>query len=420
MPEAFVILELQKNIHPVALSKNILSPENESQTLAQVQKIQTKNGGLSIGIPKEVTFQENRVPLTPAAVSYFTANGHNIVIESGAGRNANFSDIQFSEAGAQIVYSNKEVYECETILKIDPPTLAEIELMKPGQLLISALQINQMDSVLLRKLMEKKINAMAYEYLEDDSGTRPIIRAMSEIAGTASILIAAEYLNNTHVGKGELLGGFAGVPPTQVVVIGAGAVGEFATKAALGLGANVKVFDNNMYRLRRIQKSFGFHLYTSTIQPQVIKSAISSADVVIGALAGNTARSPIVITEEMVMSMRPHSVLIDVAIDRGGNFETSEVTNHEKPIFHKHDVIHYCVPNIASRVSRTASYTLSNVFTPMLDEMAQMGGFGEFLRMKAGVRKGTYLYRGSLTNKNLADKFAIKYHDIDLMVGLFM
>jgi len=398
----------------VALSKNILSPENEAQTLAQVQKLNLKNGGLSIGIPKEVTFQENRVPLTPAAVAYFTSNGHSITIESGAGRNANFSDIQFSEAGAQIVYSNKEVYECETILKIDPPTLAEIELMKPGQLLISALQINQLDSVLLRKLMEKKINAMAYEYLEDDGGTRPIIRAMSEIAGTASILIAAEYLNNTHVGKGELLGGFAGVPPTQVVVIGAGAVGEFATKAAL------KVFDNNMYRLRRIQKSFGFHLYTSTLQPQVIKSAVASADVVIGALSGNTARSPIVITEEMVMSMRPHSVLIDVAIDRGGNFETSEVTNHEKPIFHKHDVIHYCVPNIASRVSRTASYTLSNVFTPMLDEMAQLGGFGEFLRMKAGVRKGTYLYRGSLTNKNLADKFSIKYHDIDLMVGLYM
>lgn len=367
-----------------------------------------------------MTFQENRVPLTPAAVAYFTGNGHRIVIESGAGRNANFSDIQFSEAGAEIVQNNKDVYACDTILKIDPPTLTEIELMKPGQLLISALQINQLDSVLLRKLMEKKINAMAYEYLEDDGGTRPIIRAMSEIAGTASILIAAEYLNNTHIGKGELLGGFAGVPPSQVVVIGAGAVGEFATKAALGLGANVKVFDNNMYRLRRIQKSFGFHLYTSTIQPQVIKNAIASADVVIGALAGNTARSPIVVSEDMVMGMRPHSVLIDVAIDRGGNFETSQVTNHEKPVFYKHDVIHYCVPNIASRVSRTASYTLSNVFTPMLDEMAQMGGFGDFLKMKAGVRKGTYLYRGSLTNKNLADKFGIKYHDIDLMVGLFM
>ena len=404
----------------MALSKNILSPESQAQTQLKAVAQFFKGGVLNIGIPKEVTFQENRVPLTPAAVAYFSSNGHRIVIESGAGRNANFSDIQFSEAGAEIVHSNKDVYACDTILKIDPPTLTEIELMKPGQLLISALQINQLDSVLLRKLMEKKINAMAYEYLEDDGGTRPIIRAMSEIAGTASILIAAEYLNNTHIGKGELLGGFAGVPPTQVVVIGSGAVGEFATKAALGLGANVKVFDNNMYRLRRIQKSFGFHLYTSTIQPQVIKNAIASADVVIGALAGNTARSPIVVSEEMVMGMRAHSVLIDVAIDRGGNFETSEVTNHEKPVFHKHDVIHYCVPNIASRVSRTASYTLSNVFTPMLDEMAQMGGFGEFLKMKAGVRKGTYLYRGSLTNKNLADKFGIKYHDIDLMVGLFM
>ena len=404
----------------MAVSKIHSTPESQAQTQLQVVSQFFKSGSLNIGIPKEVTFQENRVPLTPAAVAYFTGNGHRIVIESGAGRNANFSDIQFSEAGAEIVQNNKDVYACDTILKIDPPTLTEIELMKPGQLLISALQINQLDSVLLRKLMEKKINAMAYEYLEDDGGTRPIIRAMSEIAGTASILIAAEYLNNTHIGKGELLGGFAGVPPTQVVVIGAGAVGEFATKAALGLGANVKVFDNNMYRLRRIQKSFGFHLYTSTIQPQVIKNAIASADVVIGALAGNTARSPIVVSEDMVMGMRPHSVLIDVAIDRGGNFETSQVTNHEKPVFYKHDVIHYCVPNIASRVSRTASYTLSNVFTPMLDEMAQMGGFGDFLKMKAGVRKGTYLYRGSLTNKNLADKFGIKYHDIDLMVGLFM
>ena len=404
----------------MAVSKIHSTPESQAQTQLQAVSQFFKSGSLNIGIPKEVTFQENRVPLTPAAVAYFAGNGHRIVIESGAGRNANFSDIQFSEAGAEIVQNNKDVYACDTILKIDPPTLTEIELMKPGQLLISALQINQLDSVLLRKLMEKKINAMAYEYLEDDGGTRPIIRAMSEIAGTASILIAAEYLNNTHIGKGELLGGFAGVPPTQVVVIGAGAVGEFATKAALGLGANVKVFDNNMYRLRRIQKSFGFHLYTSTIQPQVIKNAIAGADVVIGALAGNTALSPIVVSEDMVMGMRPHSVLIDVAIDRGGNFETSQVTNHEKPVFHKHDVIHYCVPNIASRVSRTASYTLSNVFTPMLDEMAQMGGFGDFLKMKAGVRKGTYLYRGSLTNKNLADKFGIKYHDIDLMVGLFM
>jgi alanine dehydrogenase len=269
-------------------------------------------------------------------------------------------------------------------------------------------------------MMDKRIYAMAYEFLEDDSGALPIIRAMSEIAGTASILIAAEYLNNTHIGKGELLGGFAGVPPTQVVVIGAGAVGEFATKAALGLGANVKVFDNKMYRLRRIQKSFGFHLYTSTIQPRVLQSALESADVVIGALSGKGARSPVVVTEEMVTRMRANSVIIDVAIDRGGNFESSDITNHEKPVFKKHDVIHYCVPNIASRVSRTASYALSNVFTPLLDEMASLGGFADYLRLKPGIRKGTYLFKGSLTNRDLADKFGIRCHDIDLMAGMYL
>jgi len=398
----------------------ITKPQGQAETLAQMLKKDNRNHSLNIGIPKEITFQENRVPLTPSAVHYFTSNGHNIMIESGAGRNANFADNQYSECGARIVYSPKEIYDADIILKIDPPTRKEIELMHPGQLLISALQINQLDEALLRMMMDKRINAMAYEFLEDDSGTRPIIRAMSEIAGTASILIAAEYLNNTHIGKGELLGGFAGVPPTQVVVIGAGAVGEFATKAALGLGANVKVFDNNMYRLRRIQKNFGFHLYTSTIHPRVLGGALESADVVIGALSGKGARSPVVVTEQMVVNMRPNSVIIDVAIDRGGNFETSELTNHEKPVIHKHDVIHYCVPNIASRVSRTASYALSNVFTPMLDEMASMGGFADYLKLKPGIRKGSYLFKGSLTNKALSDKFGIRYHDIDLMAGMFL
>jgi alanine dehydrogenase len=402
------------------LMGEISNPQAQAETLAQTLRKDSRNHSLNIGIPKEITFQENRVPLTPSAVHYFTSNGHNIMLESGAGRNANFADTQYSECGAKIVYNPKEIYDADIVLKIDPPTRKEIEMMHPGQLLISALQINQLDEALLRMMMDKRINAMAYEFLEDDSGTRPIIRAMSEIAGTASILIAAEYLNNTHIGKGELLGGFAGVPPTQVVVIGAGAVGEFATKAALGLGANVKVFDNNMYRLRRIQKNFGFHLYTSTIHPRVLAGALESADVVIGALSGKGARSPVVVTEQMVINMRPNSVIIDVAIDRGGNFETSELTNHEKPVIHKHDVIHYCVPNIASRVSRTASYALSNVFTPMLDEMASMGGFADYLKLKPGIRKGSYLFKGSLTNKALSDKFGIRYHDIDLMAGMFL
>jgi alanine dehydrogenase len=242
---------------------------------------------------------------------------------------------------------------------------------------------------------------------------------MSEMAGTASIMIAAELLTNTQIGKGELLGGFAGIPPTQVVVIGAGAVGEYASRTAMALGANIKVFDNNVYRLRRLQQQLGRDVYTSTIHPNVLANALTRADVVIGALRGKGGRSPVVVTEEMVMKMRPRSVMIDVSIDQGGNFETSEITTHEKPVYRKHDVIHYCVPNIASRVSRTASYALSNIFTPLLIDMAETGGFNEYLRFRPGARKGTYLFKGTLTNKALADKFSLRFQDIDLMVGMF-
>ena len=399
------------------IEPNITSFETQTQT--QKLKTELREPTLKIGIPKEITFQENRVPITPAAVAYLTAQGSSVLLQTGAGLNANFTDHDYSEAGAEITNDVKRVFSQDVVLKVDPPTIEEVGFMNAGQLLISALQLNQLDGTLLQLILNKKINAMAYEFIKDDSGALPIIRSMSEIAGTASILIAAEYLNNTHIGKGELLGGFAGVPPTEIVIIGAGAVGEYATKSAIGLGANVKIFDDNVYRLRRIQKSFGMHLYTSTIQPTALSRAIERADVVIGAYSGSSHRSPVVVTEEMVLRMKPNSVVIDVAIDRGGNFETSEVTTHEKPIFKKHDVIHYCVPNIPSRVSRTASYALSNIFTPFLQEMNEIGGFVAHLKRNAGIRNGTYAYRGHLTNKNLAEKYSIPYKDLDLMVGLF-
>ncbi len=405
------------------MNEPVLSPlkSPKSATETQVQMLHKKMPlhVLRMGIPKEITFQENRVPLTPAAVGYLVGLGHEIIIQAGSGANANFSDLSYSENGAMVTHDVREVYQSDVVLKIDPPTLEELRFMKPGQLLISALQINQLDGNMLKQLLDKKIHAMAYEFIEDESGALPLIRAMSEIAGTASIMIAAEYLNNTHTGKGELLGGFAGVPPTQVVILGAGAVGEFATKSAIGLGANVKIFDNDVYRLRRIQKTFGHHLYTSTLQPQTLQSAIQRADVVIGAYSGKNHRSPILVTEEMIMGMKPHSVLIDIAIDRGGNFETSQLTSHENPIFKKHDVIHYCVPNIPSRVSRTASYALSNLFTPLLEEIVTQGGFAEAIKINRGLRRGTYMYKGSLTNKQLALKFGLPYKDLDLMVGVF-
>lgn len=401
--------------------QRIQTPETSGAPEAMALAEKKKNGGsgLDIGIPKETTFQENRIGLTPSSVAYLTANGHQVVVETGAGKSSHFEDRLYSEAGAVIAASREDVYRSDIILKIDPPTSREIDLMRPGQLLISALQLDQLDEVLLRRMMDKRINAIAYEFLEDDSQALPIIRAMSEMAGTASIMIAAELLTNTQIGKGELLGGFAGIPPTQVVVIGAGAVGEYASRTAMALGANIKVFDNNVYRLRRLQQQLGRDVYTSTIHPNVLASALTRADVVIGALRGKGGRSPVVVTEEMVMNMRPRSVMIDVSIDQGGNFETSEITTHEKPVFRKHDVIHYCVPNIASRVSRTASYALSNIFTPLLIDMAETGGFNEYLRFRPGARKGTYLFKGTLTNKALADKFSIRFQDIDLMVGMF-
>jgi alanine dehydrogenase len=386
----------------------------------QLLKVHESNNSLFIGIPKEITYQENRVPLTPASVKYLTDNGHTIYLESGAGKSSNFPDIQYSEAGAQIISKKEEVYSADIILKIAPPTKEEIEFLKPSQLLISALQINNLDEVLIKRLLTKRVNAISYEFLEDESGALPAIRAMSELAGSASIMIAAEYLNNSNIGKGELIGGFTGIPPTQIVIIGAGSVGEYAARAGLGIGANVKVFDNHIYRLRRIQENVGSSIYTSTLHPNVLANALLSADVVIGALRGKNSRSPIVVTEEMVMNMKPKSVIIDVSIDHGGNFETSEGTNHAKPVFKKHEVIHYCVPNITSRVSRTASYALSNIFTPILVDMAKHHDFEDFLRDRKGARKGVYAYKGMLTNSFLAERFHIPVKDLNLILGSYI
>lgn len=373
--------------------------------------------GLNIGIPREITYQENRIPLSPLSVELLVNNGHQVIIESMAGASANFTDVDYSEAGAQITLDKREIFASDILLKIDPPTEEEIEWMKPGQLLISALQLATLKESYVRQLMRKKIHAIGYEFLRDDSGSLPIIRAMSEIAGRASVLIAAEYLNNVHTGKGELLGGIPGIQPTKIVIIGAGAVGEYAARAAAGLGAHVKIFDNSLYKLRRLENNLGQRLYSSTLLPNVLAKSLSTCDVAIGALRSPQGQSPCVVSENMVRQMRPKSLIIDVSIDQGGCFETSRVTNHKDPVFEKHGVIHYCVPNIASRVSRTASYALSNIFTPLLLEMGENGGFNELLWAKKGLRKGVYIYRGNLTNTNLGERFKIQSKEIDFLIA---
>jgi alanine dehydrogenase len=379
-------------------------------------EIAPKKGKLFIGIPKETIFQERRVALVPEAVSILVLHGHRVKIESKSGEMANFTDRDYSEAGAEICYDPKEIYECDIIFKVGPPSEEEIDMMKGNQTLVSALQISISAKAILQKLMQKKITAIAWDYIRDHKGVFPIVRAMSEIAGTTSILIAGELLSCNKTGKGIMLGGITGVKPTEVVVIGAGTVGDFAVKAALGLGASVKVFDSSMSRLRRIQNNSATRIHTFVIQPKNLAEAIKNADVVIGALRAPLGRTPCVVTEDMVESMSDGSVLIDVSIDQGGCFETSKVTTHKNPTFIKHGVIHYCVPNIASRVSRTASSILSNIFAPILLEMGDRGGCSELIRKDSGFRSGVYIYKGVLTSEVLGKVFELKYKNIELLI----
>jgi len=395
-----------------SLTQGALMPQEEAVMLKQ------RNNQLVIGIPKEIAFQENRVPLVPDAVALLVNNGHRIIIEQQAGRAANFDDHDYSEAGAEIVYSAKEVYEKSAIiLKIAPPTMDELEWMKPKQILFSALQLSIQPKDFLKKLNSKKLTCIAYELITDGANIYPFIRSMGEIAGSASILIAAELLSNANGGPGLLLGGITGITPTEVVIIGAGTVGEFAARAALGLGAIVKVFDNSIYRLRRLQNALGNRIFTSIIVPRVLEKHLKTADVAIGALRANGARTPIIVTERMVSEMKAGSVIIDVSIDQGGVFETSRPTNHAQPTYKVHSVIHYCVPNIPSRVARTASYAFSNLLAPILINMGEEGGFDSLIRTDVGLRKGVYMYNGILTNKALSEAFNIPYKDINLLTA---
>jgi len=395
----------------------VLSPFSKQQLLPQEETLELirKKGDLFIGLPKETSYQEKRVCLTPDAVAALVSQGHRILIESKAGNASGYKDTDYSEAGAEITNDTKKVFSCPTILKVEPPSLAEIELINPQTLLISALQLKTQNKKYFEALASKRITALAFEFIKDDDGTFPAVRALSEIAGTASVLIASELLANTNEGNGLLLGNISGVPPTEVVIIGAGTVGEFAARSAIGLGANVKVFDNSLTKLRCIQANLGRPVYTSTLQPKNLLKALLRCDIAIGAIRGKN-RSPIIVSEEMVEQMKPGSVIMDVSIDMGGCFESSEVTTHDKPTFNKYDVIHYCVPNIPSRYSRTASKAISNIFTPYLSKIAEDGGIENAIRFDRGLKNGLYFYHGVLTSKSVSDWFGLPYNDANLLI----
>ncbi|MFP2994547.1 alanine dehydrogenase [Spongiivirga sp. MCCC 1A20706] len=394
-----------------------ITPFTKAQLLPQEEMLEVlkSKSELFIGIPKETSYQEKRVCLTPDAVAAITAHGHRVLVESEAGEGANFSDTDYSEAGAEITKDTAKVFRCPMLLKVEPPSLEELELINPQTIIISALQLKTQEKKYFETLAAKRITAIAFEFIRDEDGTFPAVRTLSEIAGTASVLIAAELLTNSKSGNGLMFGNISGVPPIEVVILGAGTVGEYAARSATGLGANVKVFDNSITKLRCLQTNIGKQLYTSTIQPKNLIKALKRCDVVIGAVRGKN-RSPIMVTEPMVENMKKGSVIIDVSIDMGGCFETSEVTNHDKPTFVKHEVIHYCVPNIPARYSKTSSVSISNIFTPYLLKIGEAGGLENSLRFDRGLKNGLYFYHGVLTNKSVADWFGLDYSDINLLI----
>ena len=369
------------------------SPFSKEELLPQEEmlEIQKRKGELFIGLPKETHLGEKRVCLSPDAVGALSANGHRIVIETGAGDGANFTDKEYSDAGAKISYNVEEAFKCNIVLKVAPPTENEIEYINPKTILISSLQLKTQSKIYFECLAKKKITAIAFDYIKDEHETYPIVKSLSEIAGTASILIAGELLSGVNKGNGLVLGNIGGVPPTSVVIFGAGTVGEYAAKTAIGLGARVKVFDNSISKLRKLQDCLHAPIYTSTLQPKSILKALMRCDVAIGAIRGKN-RSPICATEEMVEKMKEGAIIVDVSIDRGGCFETSNVTTHSKPTFVKHGVIHYCVPNIPARYARTASVSISNIFTPYLLNIAEEGGFENTARFDKSLRNGIYFF----------------------------
>jgi alanine dehydrogenase len=387
------------------------------ETLAETLDIKPSAASLSIAIPKENAFQENRIALTPDAVGVLVSNGHRVAVEYKAGEGSHFSDNDYAEAGALIIHDKKELFKNDLIVKSAPVSDIELPLLTAGQTIISPIHLPVMKTHILEKMMEKKITALSFENLKDESGHNPIVRSMSEIAGSAVMLIAGQYLGSVNSGRGVLLGGISGIPPTKVIIIGAGIVGEYAARTALAVGASVKVFDNNIYKLKRLQNNIGVRLWTSVLEPKILAKQLKTCDVAVGALTSTSGRTPVVVTEEMVSMMRPGSVIVDVSIDRGGCFETSEVTSHEKPVITKFGVIHYGVPNIPSGFARTASQAVSNVLMPLLLKISDEGGLEKLIWHQLNIRNGVYLFKGALTNFHLSQRFKLKFTDLNLLIA---
>ncbi len=402
-------------------SKGFLKPSEVEQLMPQEETLESipKKSRFTIGIPNESSKNENRISLVPEAVKLLIENGHRVLIEDNAGVGANFSNEEYAKFGAKIVSSTEEAFNSDVIVKVAPPTEHELDMMGKNKVLLSSLFLPNSRKSFFTKLMSQKSIAIAYDYIQDKAGALPVMKSISEIVGNTSVLLAAQYLRSTKFGKGKLLGGIPGITPANVVIIGSGTVARYAARTAIGMGASVNIFDSSVTKLRRIQEKLGNNLPTSTLHSESIKPALKQADVVISAKFTTLGISPCLITEDLVKQMNPGSVIIDVSIDQGGCFETSKPTTHDNPIYEKHDITHYCVPNIASCVPNTASFSLSNIITPMLLQISEFGGIQQMLRNDTGFRQGVYIYNGTLTNNHIGHLFGLRSRDLELLLAAF-
>jgi len=392
--------------------KGVLLPREETLERRPQQK------KFVIGIPLEKDENERRIALVPNAVDLLVKNGHKVVIEENAGSSAHFSNELYADAGAIITPSAGEVWRSDIIMKIAAPDEEEMAFIYKNQVVFSALMPQSRNKAFFKKMMEKKPVAVAYELIKDKTGAFPLVRSMSEIIGNTSIMIAAEYLSSPKYGKGVMLGGFPGIRPSEVVIIGSGTVAEYAARTAYGMGALVRIFDDSVYKMRDLQDKLEFRVATSVLQPLLLLKALKEADVVIAAKHSPTGQSACFIPADMVKQMKPGAVIVDVSIDQGGCFETSRPTSHQHPVFQEYGITHYCVPNVASRVPHTASYSLSNYLTGMLLRMGEAGDIHHYILRDKPFSQGVYVYNGALTNKNIADTFSLPFRDLDLLTSV--
>jgi alanine dehydrogenase len=372
---------------------------------------------LSIGIPKEVADVETRLALTPEGVAIVTEEGHSVYVQRGAGAPMSYTDLQYSEAGAYLVDSASDVFSADLVLKIAPPTLQELGLMHDRSSIFSMLQLSNLSAECINLMIKKKMNAIAYELIKDEQKAFPVMTSISEIEGSTAIGVAAELMSIERGGKGLLLGGVAGISPTEVLILGAGITGTVAARSALALGAQVKIFDHDINKLRKIQHYLGQQVFTSVIHPAVLFKALASADAVIGNLRYINGSERFMVSEELVKTMKTGAVIIDLSVDQGGCFETSECRTMKNPTYEKFGIIHYCVPNISARVARTTSMALSNIFAPILLKIANSGSVNQAIAESSGFRNGAYVYGGVLVNRLIGNYYGINSNDISLLLA---